>query len=375
MKDVIAKARGVAVTYHDLLLEKPATTHVKRFLFAVNGWCNSKCTFCNIWTYSKKLALSEEITLEELEQNLFGSPALKDVLSIGITGGEPFLRRDIVAVCEALYRHFPKAQLGFVTNGLLPDRIADLTAEIVAAHPARGLSIGISLDGYRETHDRVRGVPGNFERVLKTVELLKAKTPGVELGISHTVTPTNMQDALRCYELSRELGIGFMYRLAHESTYLRNEGLPIWSPETQHAVAPVVQELNRRLVADQSPLARVANVNYASIAFYTGLLDYFERPHRTAECYSGTHSFFLAHNGDVHPCIFIPHAIGNIRRQRFDDIWFSQQAADIRAPIAAWQCHCWTNCETEFSLARQKGSFLHSIQENWRSPRQREQTR
>jgi hypothetical protein len=68
----------------------------------------------------------------------------------------------------------------------------------------------------------------------------------------------------------------------------------------------------------------------------------------------------------VLPCINLPHAMGNIRRQSFDDFWLSRAAADLRAPIAAWQCHCWTNCETELSLARSKATFVRSMGENLR---------
>jgi Fe-coproporphyrin III synthase len=366
MSGVIAKAGQALSVYRELIVEQPSPTRVKRFLIAVNGWCNSRCTFCNIWKYDKALALREEITLEDLERNLFTARALADVRTIGITGGEPFLRRDLVAVCRSMYAHFPKAELSFVTNGLRPERIAETAAEIARADPSRQVAVAVSLDGYGATHDTVRGVPGNFERVVKTVELLRATAPAVVVGFSHTITPTNLHDSLRCHELAEELGIGFIYRLAHESSYLRNEGTPIWSPEALAAVRGVVAELNRRLVARQSLLARLSNINYAGMGFYRETMDYFEDPRRTFDCFSGTHSFFLTHDGDVLPCINLPHAMGNIRRQSFDDFWLSRAAADLRAPIAAWQCHCWTNCETELSLARSKATFVRSMGENLR---------
>lgn len=367
MSSVTDKAKTALTSYQSMLLEQPSPHSIKRFLIAVNGWCNSKCTFCNIWQYDKRKALTEEVTLEDLERNLFRSPALAQVLNIGITGGEPFLRRDIVQVCKSMYDHFRQVQLGFVTNGIRYEQIAETTAQIVASSPGRQLSIAVSLDGYGENHDLVRGVPGNFDRVLKTIELVKAQSPSVQLGFSHTVTPTSMYDSLRCYELSKELGIGFMYRLAHNSVYLNNEDTLIWSPETLQAVRPIVEELNRRMEADQGLLSRLGNTNYASIAFYNKTLDYFENPRRTFECYSGTHSFFLAHTGEVYPCINLGRSMGNIRQQALDDIWFAERADQIRKPIANWKCHCWTNCETEFSLARQKTIFFYGLEHNFRS--------
>jgi MoaA/NifB/PqqE/SkfB family radical SAM enzyme len=363
----IAKLRTAAGLYRELLFEQPAPNRVKRFLFAVNGWCNSRCTFCNIWKYDKALALREEITLEELERNLFRSPALAGVVDVGITGGEPFLRRDLVAVYASLCRHFPQAHIGAVTNGLPVDRVVATMSEVVGLHAGRSFSVLISLDGYGDTHDQVRGVPGNFARVLKLVDQLKATVPAVDLGFSHTITPTNVDGSLRCYELARDLGVGFMYRLAHEAPYLRNEGQPIWTPDRLAAVRPVVAELNRRLMADQSLAARLANIHYARNAFYDDLMSYFDAPRRTTPCYSGTHSFLLGHDGEVYPCISLPHSMGNLRRQSFDEIWYSERAGQVRTPIAAWQCHCWTNCETELSLARRPATFVRGIARNLRT--------
>lgn len=365
--DLLSKTRTAAGLYRELLLEQPAPNRVKRFLIAVNGWCNSRCTFCNIWKYDKALARSEEITLDELERNLFASPALAGVRDVGITGGEPFLRQDMAAVYHSLCRHFPAAHIGAVTNGLAIERVVGTLSEVTAAHPTRSFSLLISLDGYAETHDQVRGVPGNFAKVLTLIERLKAEVPAVVLGFSHTVTPTNSGDSLRCYELASELGIGFMYRLAHEAPYLRNEGLPIWSAESLAAVKPIVTELNARLLADQSLAARLANLHYARNAFYQDLMSYFEEPRRTAPCYSGTHSFLLAHNGDLFPCINLPNAIGNLRHQSFDDLWYSDKAEQVRQPIRDWQCHCWTNCETEFSLARRPETFMRGVGDSLRS--------
>lgn len=367
MPGLLQKAQQTIGTYRELVVERPAPTRIKRFLLAVNGWCNSRCTFCNIWQYDKAQALREEITLDELERHLFTSPALAGVLTVGLTGGEPFLRRDIAAVCRSLYNHLPQAQISIVTNGLRPERIAATAAEIVQTHPGRGLAVAVSLDGYGPTHDTVRGVPGNFERVMRTVSLLKAQAPTVALGLSHTISPATMGDSVRCYELSRELGIGFIYRLAHESPYLRNEGAPIWSAADLAGVRPIVDTLNERILADQSGLVALSNLNYASLSFYQRTMDYVTAPRRLFDCYSGTHSFYVAHTGDVHACINLPSTFGNIRQTPFDQVWFGDRADAERRPIAAWQCHCWTNCETELSLARSRSAFIQSVGANLRS--------
>jgi radical SAM protein with 4Fe4S-binding SPASM domain len=203
--------------------------------------------------------------------------------------------------------------------------------------------------------------------VLTTIELLKQQAPTVGIALSHTISPSTMEDSLRCYELSRELGLQFVYRLAHEAPYLRNVGMPIWNADALRAVQPIVEELNRRMLADQTILARASNINYTRIAFYGQIMDYAQAPRRMFDCYSGTHSFLIAHNGDVQPCVNLPVTMGNVRQQPFDEIWFSERTEEVRKPIAEWKCHCFTNCETELSLSRQKSAFLSGLGQNARS--------
>jgi hypothetical protein len=63
--------------------------------------------------------------------------------------------------------------------------------------------IGVSLDGTRELHDRMRG-PGTFDRTVRRIERLR--TRGLRFGIAHCVTRSSIPELPRLLELSSSLG-------------------------------------------------------------------------------------------------------------------------------------------------------------------------
>ena len=85
---------------------------------AVNASCNSRCLMCNQW----KGAHTEEMTVSDFKI-LFDRPEFRGVEYLNITGGEPFLRRDIAEIIEAVSARMAGMRTFFVsTNGTMPDR-------------------------------------------------------------------------------------------------------------------------------------------------------------------------------------------------------------------------------------------------------------
>ena len=86
-------------------------------------------------------------------------------VNIIITGGEPLVRDDLEQVGLALYRRgYP---WGMVTNGLY------LTAERLQSLLAAGLhAITVSLDGFSDDHNWLRGHPDSYDRAMNAIRLL-----------------------------------------------------------------------------------------------------------------------------------------------------------------------------------------------------------
>ncbi|HWD97713.1 MAG TPA: radical SAM protein, partial [Bryobacteraceae bacterium] len=118
--------------------------------------CNCRCVMCDIW----KRDTAQEIRLEDLERQL---PAIKrlGVEWVVFTGGEPLMHSQLFALCAPL-----KAlgiRITLLTTGLLLSRFADDVAREID-------DVIVSLDGPRAIHDRIRRVPGAFDRMRRGIE-------------------------------------------------------------------------------------------------------------------------------------------------------------------------------------------------------------
>ncbi len=128
--------------------------------------CNSRCKTCNVW--KKKV---DELSLEEFDKifkNIGHQPYW-----FTISGGEPFLRNDIVDICNSIYDNCKPGIINIPTNGILYQKIPKMVEEIVETCPNTKIIINISLDGIMEEHDGIRCVKNNYEKTINTYTALR----------------------------------------------------------------------------------------------------------------------------------------------------------------------------------------------------------
>ena len=131
---------------------------------SVHSACNCRCVMCDIW---KANGDKREISSDELSRHVDAIRALR-VRRVMLTGGEPLLHRNLWALCSGL--HALGIHLTLVTTGLLIEHHA---AEIASCID----TVVISLDGPRQVHDRIRRVPGGFDRIARGIMALRAQLP------------------------------------------------------------------------------------------------------------------------------------------------------------------------------------------------------
>jgi MoaA/NifB/PqqE/SkfB family radical SAM enzyme len=162
--------------------------------------CVAKCVMCNIWQMrptSKELDAGDWL-------NLLGSPIMSRLKELDLTGGEPFLRDDIVALLLGIARlkQGPLRQLcsvAITTNGFLTDKVLRDVGSVIAPLDDAGVTLvfACGFDGVGKTHDRIRRFKGGWERLNATLEGLQAlrqKHPSLVLGIKTTVTRYNIDE-------------------------------------------------------------------------------------------------------------------------------------------------------------------------------------
>lgn len=157
----------------------------------VTSRCNAKCGTCFYWD---ELNRKGDLTFEEIRTLSETMPTFHDLL---LSGGEPSLREELPEIVKLFYTRNGIRKIYFPTNGLKPALIASMVDGILCANPGLELYLNVSVDGLAETHDRVRGVPGNFERSLETIRAAEGLKPKHAARLQLNVTSVICADNYR----------------------------------------------------------------------------------------------------------------------------------------------------------------------------------
>jgi len=145
---------------------------------------------CFYWRRLEEGSASSELSIDEIRAI---SDTLGPLFQIVVSGGEPFLRDDLPQMAAHWHRVNRIAVLSIPTNALMPERIVPMVDEISARLAPVAVRINISLDGIGALHDEIRGVPGGYEKTIKTLEGLKT------LKTAHANLAVNINSVLSSY--------------------------------------------------------------------------------------------------------------------------------------------------------------------------------
>ncbi|UCB60255.1 MAG: radical SAM protein [Candidatus Bathyarchaeota archaeon] len=321
-----------------------AQTEINAFLkplyltFVATLKCNLRCPFCYAW----RTKTQDELSLQEIEET-FSSQALKNLVSVGITGGEPFLRKDIVEIASTIAENNRNlVNIRITTNGFHTEKIVSNIHEILDV-TGLPIAVKISIDGVKATHDRIR-CSGSFSKAMSTLTYLKRlKEKGYDLSISigFTAVDENVNDIWKLYD---EFGKDFEFFFKPAQT------LPI-SPKGCPPL-PISQKTRRSLIAftcsylQNEFRGKRTLWNSSRKLYYRYLLDFLGHPSiRPVPCSAAYSHFKLDSNGDVYACSVSPLRLGNVREAPLDKIWFSPSSFRIRRMITGGGCTCCTSCD------------------------------
>jgi MoaA/NifB/PqqE/SkfB family radical SAM enzyme len=313
--------------------------------FAITYRCNNRCRTCRIWEIEDPGR--GELTLDEVRW-IFASNLefLRDVRYIQITGGEPFMRRDLPGIVSSIYECLPRCVFWIPTNGMEPERIERATEATIKALDGQNFGISVSIDGLENTHDSIRGVDGSFKRAVETLRRLSALRrvfPSLMLSVGMTLTPENHGELPEVFGLARRHGARFSFRpVNHSEIYYRNRAEDLWTGEVPEALLQSVRGVGRATVERYGFRGSVTTLRYIQ-----GALDYIRDPSdRRLPCSAGSDSLFLDPYGNVYPCIFMGEKMGNAREAPLEAIWRSPEASEIRRKVNGSECPgCWVECE------------------------------
>ena len=264
--------------------------------------CNERCVHCYLNHDDRG-----EMTLAEI-QEILQQLAHAGAFFLVISGGEPFVRKDIFDILG--YARKLMFSVKLKTNGLLirereAQRLCDLGIE----------GVQISLYSHRsEVHDAITKVRGSFARTLQAVIFLRSHA--LKVTLANVLMRENSYDYRGVRELAERLGANFTID-------------PTITPhlEGDASVLPhrVPAHDLKTIFSDPAAVGDVEDFCKPPVPADAGEMESFP-------CSAGHTSVYISPYAEVFPCVAFPFKVGDLRRQTFSEIWSrSPQLEEVRS--------------------------------------------
>lgn len=312
--------------------------------FFITWRCNSKCVMCDVW---KKRQEKNELTLAEIEK-IFKELGPLDAMRI--SGGEPFLKEDISDIINAIYDKSKVKVFHITTNGFLTDKIV---SDIKKIKPIRNVHIKISIDSVGDYHDEIRGVRGAYKYAIKTAEELSKlrKEKKFYLGVNQTIIDRKSMNSY--YDLQNELkkfGIAAHPVFAYTNSTALYSGDNIKTNPRFTAFGDFEKEelaaFIRKLIKDASLFSDIKET-LVKRYYLKGVLNRVIKGKEFPKplCLALKNHLRILPNGDIPVCLYNSNIVGNLKKEKFEDIWFGDKIEKCRDWVD--KCPgCWAGCES-----------------------------
>jgi len=315
---------------------------LKQLYIHMTRACNLGCKHCYVDAgepQENELTTKEALELIDDFARLGGEQLI-------ITGGEPFLRR------EMLYEVLRKAKEAGISKVSIETNGTMIFSKDVDMCKKYDVELGVSLDGVvPETNDHIRG-KGSFEKTIQTIRMLV--NAGVRVKIGMTLMKPNFKEAKEMIYLAKDLGVN-----STSFTSVREIG---------RAGA------NKNLLLSLEEIySTIVNVwrKAREIGVSTQLEEQFKSLEKLTKidmCGVGTGLLLISPNGDVYPCnMFLDYQefkAGNIRKQRLEDIWKNSEVLKAFRHLSVLNVEGCKDCDLKFvcgvcvaEIYREHGDF------------------
>jgi len=298
--------------------------------------CDERCVHCYLDHEDHG-----EMTTDEI-MNVLDQLAEAGTFFLTFSGGEVFMRRDFFRILE--YARSLLFCVKVKTNAFMirekeADRLAELGVE----------GVQVSIYSHRpEVHDAITKLPGSLKRSLEGIRLLRER--GVKVIIANVLMRSNLQDYPGVIALTKELG----------ATYTIDPTItPMMDGERSVINLGINQEELRQVFRTPELVGNVEEFCAVPPPAGDDILD--------GKPCSASHTFcYVSPYGDVYPCVQFPLPTGNLRKQKFLDIWnYSPQMNDVRS-ITGRDLPTCSTCSNMGSCTRCPG--LAYMEGNMRGP-------
>lgn len=302
-----------------LVARSQAATVPLEVLFEITHRCNLPCAHCYLPDHADHGELSFDEICGVLDQLVEAGTVF-----LTLTGGEVLSRRDALEIVDAA------AARGFVVKVLTN---ATLITDEVAERFARAgvLEVSVSVYGTTpEVHDRVTEMPGSFERTMAGIERLRAR--GVRVALKAPLLAANGQVARDVRALTQLQNMPCTFDLSI-------------APKTNGDPGPIALMLNKAQMVRLMSEPGLSELLIPDDGTGPG----------PEPCNAGRSYCAIGPTGDVMPCIMMPEVVGNLRTQRFAEVWRGSSFLGRLRGLTAESLTSCRSCDVKGSCSRCPG--------------------
>lgn len=199
------------------LCDKPSTIQMP-----ITYKCNFDCIMCGM----RNLAGKKDFTAEEigiiLKDKLF-----ENIEYVGVNGGEPFLKDDLVECIKVMVDTLPKLKaFNIISNGYFTDTILDKLKQMKEISQTKGVKVNISfsVDGVGEMQDYMRGKKNAWVNVNNTINAIRKnqKIYCDYMNVISTITKKNVYNIEEVELWSKKMKIDVAYNIATPNIRIDN---------------------------------------------------------------------------------------------------------------------------------------------------------
>jgi MoaA/NifB/PqqE/SkfB family radical SAM enzyme len=254
-----------------------------------------------------------------------------------LTGGEPLLKKgvlDLVSFCKEKGLKTIMTSNAFLINEKMAKQISDSGLD----------QISISLDSYiEETHDFLRGVKGSYNRAVNSIEYIKKCNSNIRIEIITVLSGINLKEMPGHARWVKEHGkIDSLYFQAIACPFFSLSGNDWYNDDEFNFLWPK-NIMEMYMIIDE--LIRLKKVGYP-ISNQASQLElfklYFKNPNKRIierKCYLGDFVININKTGDIFLCCF-DKPIGNAKKDDIKNLWYSEQAEDLRTKMHRCDSAC-----------------------------------
>lgn len=267
--------------------------------------------------------------------------------SMNITGGEPFLRRDLFEILQEIKGQGFETYL--LTNGTLVDRVR---ARMLADLGVKGVQV--SIEGPEDVHDSIRG-KGSFDAAAAGVECLV--DCGLAVTLNVTISKLNAEQVKKVVVFGSHAGV---QRVGFSRLVPAGRGRALLSQMlTQKELRELYEtlfslELKSLDIVTGDPVAAQMKIKKDGDAGITAI----------SGCAAGVSGLTIQPNGNVTPCRRLPISLGNVQKDSLRELWATSPLLEAlrdrrRYKGACGACPRWALCRgcraIAYAYSRAKG--------------------